>query len=224
VIGGRRADALTLRAISAVAASYQPRRSRFAFPPARNWSGVNCSGSSFVLDITGAGRLYFAPMCPPPAATDLAERVSATLRGTVAQAAGNRPAGVLVSLLLALLKTFFTGLAELIERIKAGDYQPRPEAPRQAQANPRPRQKPGRRHAADGAFWQLGTSPRDPEVAAPAAAVPAPAAKLPRPDRGTSRLAPPAHTRPGIARPHPPPQRRKSRHEPASWHAAFVPL
>ena len=58
-----------------------------------------------------------------------AEHFAATLRGMASQAAENRPAGVVVSLILALLADLFACLAELMERIKAAEYQHRPENP-----------------------------------------------------------------------------------------------
>jgi hypothetical protein len=68
-------------------------------------------------------------MSTAPSAPGPAERITATLRGVASQAAENRPAGIVVSLILALLTDLFARLAELVERIKAGEYQPRPQGP-----------------------------------------------------------------------------------------------
>ena len=157
-----------------------------------------------------------------------AEHFAATLRGMASQAAENRPAGIVVSLILALLTNLFLRLADLMERIKAGEYQP--QAPRQAQGNPRLPQhrklpgKSGRQYAAmpeaDKAGEQPGTPPLDREMSATVQIVPAPTRTESHPDRRPSRLAPPKPASPAIARSH----RRKAHHKPAPWHAHFVTL
>ena len=80
-------------------------------------------------------------MSTAPSAPGPAERITATLRGVASQAAENRPAGIVVSLILALLTDLFARLAELVERIKAGEYQPRPKAPHQPPTRPWQRRK-----------------------------------------------------------------------------------
>ena len=145
-------------------------------------------------------------MCPALKTPGPAEHLAATLRGVAARAVGNRPAGIAVSLILALLADLFARLADLIGRIEAGEYRPPPqaprEAPREAQSHatpPRRReraQKYGQRHAAPhgagGVFGQPGTAPRNPEMTAPLGAAPAPTGKTPRLNRRASRPPPPA--------------------------------
>ena len=102
-----------------------------------------------------------APPAPGPA-----EHVAATLRGMAAEAVENRRAGIVASLILALLANLFLRLADLMERIKVGEYQL--PIPRQAPTRPETRQhrklpgKSGRHDAAMPEADETGQQPGTP--------------------------------------------------------------
>ena len=77
------------------------------------------------------------PIAPP---------LQAILQDLRQRKSGNPFTDLLVSLLLTLLTGFFTRLSELMERIKSGEYQPRPIAPRQEPAPQRPRRRTPRQN------------------------------------------------------------------------------
>ena len=161
-------------------------------------------------------------MSTPPPAPGLAERFAAIPRDIAAQSAENRLAGIMVSLILTLLTKLFARLAELIGRIQAGEYRPRPANPRQARSAPRA----GHRRRNSGQFFWPG---------APIPVADEPSLQPGTPGKPDSVPIPPASTRrpgqtarrpiPARARVYPPPlHRQKRHHKPAPWHAQFVPL
>jgi hypothetical protein len=119
-------------------------------------------------------------MSTSPPAPGLAELLTAIPKGLASQRAENWLAGIVASLFLALLTQLFAGLADLMERIKAGEYQPQPFTPYQPHTDPKPRQRrkssgrfgwqPAAMPGADGACEQPGT----PVMAALVAAGPTP--------------------------------------------------
>ena len=159
------------------------------------------------------------PIAPP---------LQAILQDLRQRKSGNPVTDLLVSLLLILLTGFFTRLAELMERIKSGEYQPAPTTPRQAQADPQSRQRtsrPSRR-------WPAPTRPEPAEI--PADLPNAPQGPLPLPawtarrttvGGGVARSPAKRHDpRPALARVGPAdPPSRKSRRKRAHWHAQIVP-
>jgi hypothetical protein len=170
-----------------------------------------------------------APPAPGPA-----EHIAATLRGVGAQAAGNRPAGIVVSALLALLTELFILLADLVERIKAGECQPGPPT---ASPSPAPSAQPLRAPATTQAARK--TRPAAPgdacgERSFRAAEHPAPGPEDggpdgSRPDLGTKNtppdrraaLLPPAVRKDCQA---PSPKREKLRDKRPHWHVLFVTI
>jgi len=177
-------------------------------------------------------------MSTAPPTPGRADRLTAALRLVASPAAADGPAGRVIALILALLTDLIIRLADLMERIAAGEYQPLPRPPRQPSANPENRQRcqlsgtagrqPAAMPATDGPCGHLRPWPRDPGMTPLPDAVAAQPAEIPRPDRRPSRLPPP-RDRPGaasltIARDHHRPRRREAHHGPAPWHADFVPL
>ena len=168
-----------------------------------------------------------APPAPGPA-----EHLAATLRGVASRAAENQPAGVVVSLLLALLTQLFVQLADLLERIKAGEYQIHPPAPPPAPSPspvlqrfpPAPHQAPS--NSAPPATTQVarkirpaarGGAPGERSVRATAHPAPGPAdcgpdGSRPGPETKNAPLGPRSVAAPPAGRndcPPPPPQPKK---------------
>ena len=154
--------------------------------------------------------VHSVPIAPP---------LQAILQDLRQRKSGNPFTDLLVSLLLILLTGFFTRLSELMERIKSGEYQPRPIAPRQEPAPQRPRRRTPRQNHR----WPAEAQP---EPAAPKAVAGTEKSPLrPRGGEGRVRRRIPGHgpgqgTTPSPV--YPPP--RKSRRRPTPWHAQFVPL
>jgi hypothetical protein len=136
---------------------------------------------------------------------------------------GNPVTDLLVALLLTLLTGFFARLAELMERIKSGQYQPTPATPRQAQATRRPRQQtPHPSHR-----WPTETQPEPAEI--PDAAPHGQKAPSPRwcglgkgAARSPARQYAPRPTFARAAPIHPPPQKSRRKH--VLWRVHFVTI
>jgi hypothetical protein len=150
---------------------------------------------------------------------------------------GNPATDLLVSLLLALLAGFFTRLADLIERIRSGELQLRPTAPRQPPASQPPASQPPasqppasqspasrqsrQRAPRSGSFrWPAAMRPGPAE---PPGHQPAPLPRVPPPAAfpAAARCAGTTRRRVRSASPAPP---QKSCPKPAPWHAVIVTI
>jgi hypothetical protein len=210
-VARRHAVILSTAGIQAAGAGHQPgiRKAFFSFAQAR-------------------GSLYVRSVPEPPS-------LQAIRQDLRQQKTGNPLTDLLVSLLLTLLTGFLAGLAELMERIKSGEYQPSPIPPRQEQATPHRRQRTPRpqshrwpaemRPESAGHPGQPAPSPQAPEPA-PVPAPPHPAGTARRRQRHAAPDARPAPAAPrGAASAFPavgPP--RKARREPAAWHAVIITI
>ena len=160
--------------------------------------------------------VHSVPIAPP---------LQAILQDLRQRKSGNPFTDLLVSLLLILLTGFFTRLSELMERIRSGEYQPRPIAPRRQQPAPQPRQRTRR----PGQHWAAETRSEPLEI---------PNEESPLPLRdgvGGAVALSPAKERPPANRPaplpavartvrvHPPPP-KPACCKPAPWHVHFVTI
>jgi hypothetical protein len=154
--------------------------------------------------------VHSVPIAPP---------LQAILQDLRQRKSGNPVTDLLVSLLLTLLTGFFTRLSELMERIKSGDYQPPPIAPRQEPAAQRPRRRTPRQNHR----WPAETRP---EPAAPKAVAGTEKSPLrPRGGQGWVRWGIPATlvVKASCFRA-PSPNRQKACRKRLPWHAHFVTL